>query len=68
MKDLVLNAADTGSPLWRSLSEHMQARLATLREKNDAPKTGDDTAFLRGQIAEIKAFLSLAEDRTQRRV
>ena len=47
------------SPLWLMLKEHLAERLVTLRSKNDAPLSADETARLRGQIAEIKYILGL---------
>lgn len=49
-------------PLWQKLAQHYSQRLATLRAKNDNPLTADETADLRGRIAEVKALLSLADD------
>lgn len=68
MTDLRINHTDKASPLWRALVDHYIARLATLRELNDTSKSHDETMKLRGQIAEIKAFLSLADEPPQRRV
>lgn len=55
--------ADRESPLWRRLEAHMNDRIATLREQNDADKNPDATAHLRGRIAELKTLLDLARDR-----
>ena len=68
MTDLRINQTDKAGPLWRSLVEHYTARLAVLREKNDAPQSPEKTDFIRGQIAEAKAFLRLADEPPQRRV
>ena len=68
MTGLRINPTDKASPLWRSLVDHYTARLVTLREQNDAAKSHDETTKLRGQIAEVKAFLSLADEPPQRRV
>jgi hypothetical protein len=51
------------NPLWRELSDYYLERLSVLRAQNDAPKTNDDTAMLRGRIAECKAFLALADEK-----
>lgn len=51
------------TPLWAALEGHLKARLATLRAKNDAPMSEAETAVLRGRIAEVKAFLSLGDER-----
>lgn len=50
------------SPLWDMLVKHQRARLESLRAQNDADKSSEETAKLRGRIAEVKAFLALAED------
>ena len=42
---------------WVSL---LQARLVTMRIENDGTKSYEDTARLRGRIAEIKELLALA--------
>lgn len=47
------------SPLWIALKDHLTERLALLRGKNDAPLSVEETARLRGQIAEIKYILGL---------
>ena len=41
---------------------YYEHRLDTLRKKNDAKASTEDTAFLRGQIAEVSAILSLDAD------
>lgn len=43
------------------LKEHYAARLLELRASNDADKTPEQTARLRGRIAEVKAFLALVD-------
>ena len=58
-----LAAGDRINPLWRAIEAHLTDRLATLREQNDSDKSPDKTAHLRGQIAEVKLLLALAEDR-----
>lgn len=51
------------TPLWAALEAHYTERLATLRAQNDAPGMSPErTEFIRGQIAECKAFLQLAQD------
>jgi hypothetical protein len=58
-----LSDADRGSAAWASIERMLAARLADLRAKNDRLQTAEETAHLRGQIAEIKTLLSLAEPR-----
>lgn len=61
---LRLTAVDRANPLWRALADHYTERLALLRAQNDSrTKTEMETAYLRGQIAEVKAFLGLADER-----
>lgn len=49
-----LSEVERNSPLWRRLSEHMKERVAAKRRANDAPQSNEDTALLRGRIAELK--------------
>lgn len=60
-----LSKHDRTTALWRALAEHYADRLTTLRIQNDATCDADKTAFRRGQIAECKAFLALADDSIQ---
>jgi hypothetical protein len=50
---------DFTSREWLILKEFYVSKLAQLRVKNDARLSEQDTAYLRGQIAECKAFLAL---------
>jgi len=59
----VLNEEDRRSAVWARLMRYMNDRLAELRLANDADKTEIETAKLRGQITEIKAFLRLNEEK-----
>ena len=68
MTEPLITSTDKASALWRTLSAHYTARLLMLREQNDQRKSPEDTAYLRGQIAEIKEFMRLGEDRPQRLV
>ena len=45
--------------LWRDLMRHVEARIAELRQRNDADQEDRATANLRGRIAELKALLAL---------
>lgn len=60
---MTLTPADRNSPVWRAIEQHYTDRLATLRAKNDAKQDAEATAYLRGQIAECKLILSLADDK-----
>lgn len=62
----VLSSIDKDSPLWRKLMQHYTTRRDELRGQNDANKSPEDTANLRGRIEEVKTFLRLAEQKTAR--
>ena len=48
--------------MWTALRMFLEQRLAALRAQNDiVSKDATETAFLRGQIAELKALLALGE-------
>lgn len=55
---LELNDRDLQSELWLKLLPYLAARLALLRRKNDTNLTIEQTAALRGQIAEVKNLLA----------
>lgn len=58
-----MKTEDFRSPAWRRLSQHVEARIDELRELNDSLSYGpEQTAAIRGGIAELKKILSLAED------
>lgn len=63
MTDPVLTKQDRDSAVWLKLVLHLNARLATLRVKNDADMTPEKTARLRGRIEEVKALLTLGSDK-----
>lgn len=50
---------DFNSGLWVRLRKHYEERLGELRAKNDAPLSAEETAAIRGRIAEIKRLLDL---------
>lgn len=50
------------SPAWRVIETELRTQLQNLRERNDAEQTPERTAFLRGQIAQVKACLQWAAD------
>ena len=51
--------AERSSPLWLALRRHYEERLAALRVQNDTRKSPEETAWLRGQIAEVRSLLAL---------
>ncbi len=56
-----LTQSERDTPLFRKLKKHYEQRLADHRLENDKRLNADDTARLRGMIAEDLYFLSLAE-------
>lgn len=49
-----LNETERRSPVWQRLSAHLSERLTVKRRSNDLPQPNEDTALLRGRIAELK--------------
>jgi hypothetical protein len=58
---LKLDEIEKTSSLWKKIEGELTARLAALREQNDSDRQHDDTAKIRGRIAEVKAILSWAK-------
>lgn len=57
-----MKGLDLTSPTWRAIEQTAQARIATLREKNDSlSMDAIRTAELRGRIAAWKDLLALAK-------
>jgi len=55
-----MKPADFATVAWRHLKDDLRARLADLREQNDrASLTAEQTAVIRGRIAEVKRILDL---------
>lgn len=50
------------SAAWAAMEAELKTTLQRLRERNDAPQPPEQTAHLRGQIAQVKAILRWAED------
>ena len=48
------------SDTWKAIEARTKARLETLRAKNDSALGVEQTAHVRGQIAELKGLLTLA--------
>ena len=57
-----LDTHDRQSAVWMRLKEHYEARLTLLRSSNDGSITAEQTAKLRGRIAEVKALLNLEKE------
>lgn len=47
------------SVLWRKIEKYADDRISLLRAKNDGRLGPDETAWVRGQIFELKALLGL---------
>ena len=57
---LKINQIEASTPLWFSMRAHYESRLSNLRAQNDNPANDPaKTAFIRGQIAEVKALLTI---------
>ena len=48
--------------VWLKVNKHLTERLFDLRRQNDGDLTPEETAKLRGRIAEIKVLQDLATD------
>lgn len=59
MNKPLITEIESNSALWQKIKAHYEARLQTLREKNDVDNDENRTIKLRGRIAEIKALLAL---------
>jgi hypothetical protein len=60
MSEFRLTTGEAHSALWKRLKEHMEERLAALREKNDVTALDPvQTAAVRGQIKELKVLLGM---------
>jgi hypothetical protein len=60
-----LTPIEVASALWTRLSAHLNERLQVLREKNDNTLDEQQTARIRGEIAEIKRLLALGQPETK---
>lgn len=59
----MLKPEDFRTPTWKRLSQHVNERIDELRKLNDSLSYGpEQTAAIRGGIAELKKILSLAEE------
>lgn len=57
--ELQLSEDELRSALWMKLAAHFENKLIRYRKKNDGNLGTDDTARLRGRIAEVKEILAL---------
>jgi len=58
----ILSHVERDSPLWHRLMGYLDTRLKRLRIENDADKSPEATARIRGQIAEVKLMMGLNND------
>lgn len=58
-EDFQLSNEERHSPVWARLREHLEQRLQSLRQRNDTDLTLEQTAKLRGRIADTQYVLSL---------
>ena len=62
-EDSFLATEERTSPVWLSLKDRLEKKLAELRLQNDHPKLTDvETATLRGHIQCLKAVLALGNE------
>lgn len=60
-----LTREERESPLWLKIKAGLEARLEMHRKKNDNPQGVEETADLRGRIAEAKFFLGLGNEKPE---
>ena len=63
-----LTPGDLISPTWARLRKHMEARLQSLRVKNDNDLDPIATAKLRGEVRALKNLLALSESQPRQMV
>jgi hypothetical protein len=59
---LKLTPAEKTNPLLRVLVDGWTEELRVLRARNDGPLSMEETSRLRGQIAQLKAHIALADE------
>lgn len=59
MSEFKLRPLERDSDVWKRIREHLETRLETMRRKNDGDLGPEDTAKVRGRIAELKYLLGL---------
>lgn len=55
----VLTTEEKNSHLWKKLKTEWERRLDVMRIQNDGDKSAEETAKLRGRIAQTKELLGL---------
>lgn len=61
--DFELEKHELESLIWKKISIQLEKRLESARKKNDSKLSEQDTARLRGRIAELKYLLSLGKEK-----
>lgn len=61
--ELALTDAEAGSVLWKRIEQHLAARLARYRIRNDGALSHEETIGLRARIAEIRILLAAGASR-----
>lgn len=59
--ELVLKDSEIHSALWLRIEAYLQAQIQRYRAKNDQNLAPEETAQLRGRIAELKRILAAGE-------
>lgn len=62
MINFALTNEDKATAAWAKLVRHWEDRLASLRAQNDGDRTAEETAHLRGKIAEVKRNLTFDQN------
>lgn len=57
-----LTAIEQASPLWGKLMVYFEGRKRSLRAKNEGDLDPIQTAKVRGQLAELRALMTLNEE------
>jgi len=60
-----LNEVDRASFTWTRIADHLKSELDRYREQNDATLDVEQTALIRGRIAELKKILALGSPKPQ---
>lgn len=63
MSEFQLSDYDKSTLLWARLKVHLEERLERARTRNDHPQPEFTTAQIRGEIAVLKYFIALGNDR-----
>lgn len=56
-----LNDHDRSSVVWEKMQTYCADRIATLQRENEGNLTAEQTAKIRGRIAEIRSFMRAGE-------